>query len=238
MHHRTRLAQAGYLEPGLAGTIREPMSPRPAARKASLLLARGCAEFWRRHNAARQCRLDKDGSTSRLRLAQRLGNSYAPACLWLYALANAGHAYPLVTGLPRAQEYPAHAAVHRVGADALLALTIHGTSQKMPDFRGDRPAWLSRRRVEDLSADEAPAKTPILVSTRCREGTNCRLATTPSAPCAQQSGRRVNRRAPLALRQAAGCASGSERCSSLAPNRAARAPPRACRSACLRWSSP
>ena len=42
--------------------------------------------------------------------------------------------------------------------------------------------------------------------------------TRPSAPCAQQSGRRVNRRVPLALRQAAGCGSGSERCSSLAPN--------------------
>ena len=60
----------------------------------------------------------------------------------------------------------------------------------------------------------------------------------PSAPCAQQSGRRANRRVPLELRQAAGCGSGSERCSSLAPNRATRAPPRACRSACLRWSSP
>ena len=41
--------------------------------------------------------------------------------------------------------------------------------------------------------------------------------TRPSEPCAQQSGRRVNRRVPLALRQAAGCGLGSERCSSLAP---------------------
>jgi hypothetical protein len=57
--------------------------------------------------------------------------------------------YPLVTGLPRAQEYPAHGAVHRVGADALqglLALTIYATSQKMPDFRQQMSriiAWLA-----------------------------------------------------------------------------------------------
>jgi hypothetical protein len=57
--------------------------------------------------------------------------------------------YPLVTGLPRAQEYPAHGAVHRVGADTLqglLALTIYGTSQKMPDFRQQMSriiAWLA-----------------------------------------------------------------------------------------------
>jgi hypothetical protein len=61
----------------------------------------------------------------------------SPACLWLCA-GKCRSRYPLVTGLPRAQEYPAHGAVHRVGGDALqglLALTIHGTSQKLPDFR-------------------------------------------------------------------------------------------------------
>jgi hypothetical protein len=63
--------------------------------------------------------------------------SYAPVCLWLCA-GKCRSRYPHVTGLPRAQEYPVHGAVHRVGTDALqglLALTIHGTSQKVPDFR-------------------------------------------------------------------------------------------------------
>src|SRR4029077_16161849 len=74
--------------------------------------------------------------------------SYAPACLWLRA-GKCRSRYPLVTGLPRAQEYPAHGAVHRVGADALqglLALTIYATSQKMPDFRQQMSriiAWLA-----------------------------------------------------------------------------------------------
>ena len=50
---------------------------------------------------------------------------------------------------------------------------------------------------------------------------------------------------PARKSSSAACASPSGRLrvgigpmSSLAPNRAARAPPRACRSACLRWSSP
>jgi integrase len=44
--------------------------------------------------------------------------AHAPSCLWLRAGERRSR-YPLVAGLPRAQKYPAHGAIHRAIADAV-----------------------------------------------------------------------------------------------------------------------